>query len=265
MKWSPRPAKDDVPLSALVFKIVTDPYVGRLAYFRVYSGKITQGSTVYNSTKGKRERVGRLLRMYADRREDIAEILAGDIAAVLGMKETFTGDTLCDAANPVVLENISFPEPVIFMAIEPKTTADQSKMSEAMQKLSEEDPTFRVSYDDATGQTVVVGHGRIAPGSPGRSHAARVQGPGQHRPAAWPTARSISAPVPKSEYRYIKQTGGHGQYGHVVLSLEPSEPRFGYFLSRTGSSAAPSRASTSRRLRRVCARRPKAACWPAIR
>ncbi|MCL4368941.1 MAG: elongation factor G, partial [Actinobacteria bacterium] len=150
-----RPAKDDVPLSALVFKIVTDPYVGRLAYFRVYSGKITQGSTVYNSTKGKRERVGRLLRMYADRREDISEVLAGDIAAVLGMKETFTGDTLCDAANPIVLENITFPEPVIFMAIEPKTTADQSKMSEALQKLSEEDPTFRVSNDAATGQPAV--------------------------------------------------------------------------------------------------------------
>ncbi len=222
-----RPAKDDVPLSALVFKIVTDPYVGRLAYFRVYSGKITQGSTVYNSTKGKRERVGRLLRMYADRREDIGEILAGDIAAVLGMKETFTGDTLCDAANPIVLENITFPEPVIFMAIEPKTTVDQSKMSEAMQKLSEEDPTFRVSYDDATGQTVVSGMGELHLEVlvDRMQREFKVQANiGRPRVAY---RESISASVPKSEYRYIKQTGGHGQYGHVVLSLEPSEPGSG--------------------------------------
>lgn len=222
-----REAKDDVPLSALVFKIVTDPYVGRLAYFRVYSGKITQGSTVYNSTKGKRERVGRLLRMYADRREDIGEILAGDIAAVLGMKETFTGDTLCDAANPIVLENITFPEPVIFMAIEPKTTVDQSKMSEAMQKLSEEDPTFRVSYDDATGQTVVSGMGELHLEVlvDRMQREFKVQANiGRPRVAY---RESISASVPKSEYRYIKQTGGHGQYGHVVLSLEPSEPGSG--------------------------------------
>jgi elongation factor G len=222
-----RPAKDDVPLSALVFKIVTDPYVGRLAYFRVYSGKITQGSTVYNSTKGKRERVGRLLRMYADRREDIGEVLAGDIAAVLGMKETFTGDTLCEAANPIVLENITFPEPVIFMAIEPKTTVDQSKMSEAMQKLSEEDPTFRVSFDDATGQTVVSGMGELHLEVlvDRMQREFKVQANiGRPRVAY---RESISAPVPKSEYRYIKQTGGHGQYGHVVLSLEPSEPGTG--------------------------------------
>jgi elongation factor G len=222
-----RPAKDDVPLSALVFKIVTDPYVGRLAYFRVYSGKITQGSTVYNSTKGKRERVGRLLRMYADRREDIGEVLAGDIAAVLGMKETFTGDTLCEAANPIVLENITFPEPVIFMAIEPKTTVDQSKMSEAMQKLSEEDPTFRVSFDDATGQTVVSGMGELHLEVlvDRMQREFKVQANiGRPRVAY---RESISAPVLKSEYRYIKQTGGHGQYGHVVLSLEPSEPGTG--------------------------------------
>ena len=122
-----RPAQDDAPLSALVFKIVTDPYVGRLAYFRVYSGKLTQGEMVYNSTKDRRERVGRLLRMYADRREDITEVLAGDIGAVLGMKETFTGDTLCDLSHPILLETITFPEPVISVAIEPKTTADQDR------------------------------------------------------------------------------------------------------------------------------------------
>jgi elongation factor G len=218
-----REAKDTAPLSALVFKIVTDPYVGRLAYFRIYSGKITQGSNVYNSTKGKRERVGRLIRMYADRREDVDEVLAGDIAAVLGMKDTFTGDTLCDAANPVVLENISFPEPVIFLAIEPKTQADQSKMGEALKKLSEEDPTFRVSSDENTGQTVISGMGELhlevlvdrmlrefkVQANMGRPRVAYRE--------------SISRPVAKSEVRYVKQTGGHGQYGHVVLALERGE------------------------------------------
>ena len=153
--------EDDAPLSALVFKIVTDPYVGRLAYVRVYSGKLTQGEMVYNSTKDRRERVGRLLRMYADRREDITEVLAGDIGAVLGMKETFTGDTLCDAGNPILLENITFPEPVISVAIEPKTTADQDKMGEALRKLSEEDPTFGVRSDEETGQTIISGMGEL--------------------------------------------------------------------------------------------------------
>jgi elongation factor G len=222
-----RPPSDDAPLSALVFKIVTDPYVGRLAYFRVYSGKITQGSTTYNSTKGKRERIGRLLRMYADRREDISEVLAGDIAAVLGMKDTFTGDTLCDAANPIVLEAISFPEPVIFLAIEPKTTSDQDKMAEALHKLAEEDPTFRVGSDENTGQTVIWGMGEL--------HLEvlvdrmlrefKVQAKiGRPRVAY---RESISRPVPKAEMRYVKQTGGHGQYGHVVLSLEPGDPASG--------------------------------------
>ena len=222
-----RPTKDDEPLSALVFKIVTDPYVGRLAYFRVYSGKITQGSMVYNSTKGERERVGRLIRMYADRREDVDEVLAGDIAAVLGMKKTFTGDTLCDAGNPIVLENITFPEPVISVAIEPKTTADHDKMSEALQKLAEEDPTFRVGVDEETGQTVISGMGELhlevlvdrmlrefkVQANVGRPRVAYRE--------------SITRPVEESEIRYIKQTGGRGQYGHVVLSLEPGEPGSG--------------------------------------
>jgi elongation factor G len=141
-------------LSALVFKIVTDPYVGRLAYFRVYSGVISQGQMVTNSTKGKRERIGRLIRMHADRREDITEVRAGDIAAALGFKDTFTGDTLCDNKQ-IVLENITFPEPVISIAIEPKSTADQEKMGEALRKLSEEDPTFRVRSDETTGQTII--------------------------------------------------------------------------------------------------------------
>ena len=222
-----RPTSDDAPTSALVFKIVTDPYVGRLAYLRVYSGKISQGSMVYNSTKGKRERVGRLIRMYADRRQDIPEVLAGDIAAILGMKDTFTGDTLCDAANPVVLESITFPEPVIFLAIEPKTTSDQDKMSEALRKLSEEDPTFRVRQDDNTGQTVIWGMGEL--------HLEvlvdrmlrefKVQAKVGRPRVAY--RESIQRAVPKSEYRYVKQTGGRGQYGHVVLSLEPGAPGSG--------------------------------------
>ncbi|MDX1378658.1 MAG: elongation factor G, partial [Anaerolineales bacterium] len=150
------PAQDDAPLSALVFKIVTDPYVGRLAYIRVYSGVLSQGQTVQNSTKGKKERIGRLIRMHADRREDITEIRAGDIGAVLGFKESFTGDTLCDS-KALILESISFPEPVISIAIEPKSTADQEKMGEALRKLAEEDPTFRVRSDENTAQTIIAG------------------------------------------------------------------------------------------------------------
>ncbi len=143
-----RTTDDGQPLSALVFKIVSDPYVGRLAYIRVYSGKITQGSTIQNSSKDRKERIGRLIRMYADRREDITDVYAGDIGAILGLKESFTGDTLCDPSNPVILENISFPEPVISIAIEPKSTSDQEKMGEALRKLAEEDPTFRVRSDE---------------------------------------------------------------------------------------------------------------------
>ena len=218
-----RPAEDDAPLSALVFKIVTDPYVGRLAYIRVYSGKLSQGAMVYNSTKERRERVGRLLRMYADRREDITEVMAGDIGAVLGLKESFTGDTLSDSTQPVVLENITFPEPVISVAIEPKTTADQSKMAESLRKLSEEDPTFRVRTDDDTGQTIISGMGEL--------HLEilvdrmlrefRVQARVGKPQVAY--RESISRTVEKIEQRYIRQTGGRGQYGHVVLELIPGE------------------------------------------
>jgi elongation factor G len=222
-----RPAEDSAPLSALVFKIVTDPYVGRLAYVRVYSGKLAQGSMVYNSTKDTRERIGRLLRMYADRREDITEVLAGDIGAVLGMKQSFTGDTLCDQSNPILLENITFPEPVISVSIEPKTTADQDKMGEALRKLSEEDPTFRVRTDEDTGQTIISGMGEL--------HLEvlvdrmlrefKVQARVGRPQVAY--RESITRPVEKVEYRYIKQTGGRGQYGHVVIGLEPGEPSSG--------------------------------------
>ena len=218
-----REAKVDVPMSALAFKIVTDPYVGRLAYLRVYSGKITKGSTVFNASKGRKERIGRLIRMYADHREDIEEVSAGDIAAVLGMKSTFTGDTLTDPANPIVLESIVFPEPVIFSAIEPKTSADQDRMGDALRKLGEEDPTFRVAVDDDTGQTMIWGMGELhlevlidrmrrefkVQTNIGRPRVAYKE--------------SIRKAVPEIDYRYVKQTGGRGHFAHIVLALEPGE------------------------------------------
>ncbi len=212
---------DDAPLSALVFKIVSDPYVGRLAYFRVYSGKITQGTMVLNSVKGKKERIGRLLRMYADRREDITEVLAGDIGAVLGLKDSFTGDTLCEAQHPLLLESISFPEPVIQVAIEPKTTADQDKMAEALRRLSEEDPTFRVHTDENTGQTLISGMGELHLDVlvDRMVREFRVQA-NVGRPRV-SYRETITRPIMNVDYKYAKQTGGRGQYGHVVFNLEP--------------------------------------------
>ena len=214
------PAQDDAPLSALVFKIVTDPYVGRLAYVRIYSGVLSQGQTVLNSSKGKKERIGRLIRMHADHREDVTEIRSGDIGAVLGFKDSFTGDTLCDN-KALVLESISFPEPVISIAIEPKSSSDQEKMGEALRKLAEEDPTFRVNSDDSTGQTIIRGMGEL--------HLDiivdrllrefKVQANiGTPRVAY---RESITKPVKEVNYKYAKQSGGKGQYGHVVFSLEP--------------------------------------------
>jgi elongation factor G len=216
------PARDDAPLSALVFKIVTDPYVGRLAYFRVYSGVLSQGQMLTNTSKGRRERIGRLIRMHADRREDITEVRAGDIGAVLGLKETFTGDTLCDTRK-IILESISFPEPVISIAIEPKSSADQEKMGEALRKLSEEDPTFRVRSDENTGQTIISGMGELHLDIlvDRMLREFRVQANiGKPRVAY---RESITRSVPKVDYKYAKQSGGHGQYGHVVISLEPGD------------------------------------------
>lgn len=216
------PAEDGAPLSALVFKIVTDPYVGRLAYFRVYSGTLQQGNMVKNSTKGKRERIGRLIRMYADRREDITEVYAGDIAAALGFKESFTGDTLCDQKE-VVLESISFPEPVISIAIEPKSTSDQEKMGEALRKLSEEDPTFRVRSDETTGQTIISGMGELHLDVlvDRMKREFRVQANVGNPRVAY--RESITRKVEKIDYKYAKQSGGRGQYGHVVFAMEPGE------------------------------------------
>lgn len=209
------------PLSALVFKIVSDPYVGRLAYFRVYSGKIVKGSSVYNPVKRKRERVGRLIRMYADRREEVEEISAGDIGAVLGLKQSFTGDTLSDETQQIVLESISFPDPVISVAIEPKTTADQDKMAEALRRLAEEDPTFQVRSDAETGQTLISGMGELHLDIlvDRMKREFKVQANvGRPRVAYRET---ITRPVEKAEVRYVKQSGGRGQYGHVVLEMEP--------------------------------------------
>jgi len=216
------PPRDDAPLSALVFKIVTDPYVGRLAYFRVYSGVLSQSQMVTNTSKGRRERIGRLIRMHADRREDIIEVRAGDIGAVLGLKDTFTGDTLCDTKK-IILESITFPEPVISIAIEPKSSGDQEKMGEALRKLSEEDPTFRVRSDENTGQTIISGMGELHLDIlvDRMLREFRVQANvGKPRVAY---RESITRSVPKVDYKYAKQSGGHGQYGHVVISLEPGD------------------------------------------
>ncbi len=235
-----RQARDDAPLSALVFKIVADPYMGRLAYLRVYSGKLAQAGTVYNSAKDKRERIGRLLRMYADRREDIDELCAGDIGAVLGLRDSFTGDTLCDASHPILLETITFPEPVISVAIEPKTAADQDKMAEALRKLAEEDPTFRVRTDEETGQTIISGMGElhleVLVDRMLREY--RVQARVGKPQVSY--RESISVPVLGAEYRYIKQTGGRGMYGHVVLNLEPAEAGSGiHFINEIKGGVIP--------------------------
>jgi elongation factor G len=235
-----RMAQDDAPMSALVFKIVTDPYVGRLAYIRVYSGILTQGSMVMNANKGKKERIGRLLRMYADRREDITEVYSGEIVAILGLKDSFTGDTLCDQHAPIVLENITFPEPVISVAIEPKTMADQAKMAEALRKLSEEDPTFRVRTDEQTGQTIMSGMGELQLDVlvDRMLREFKVQANiGKPRVAYRET---ISRAVDKVSYKYVKQTGGHGQYGHVVLNVKPLARGSGVvFVNKIVSGAIP--------------------------
>ncbi len=215
-----RHPRDDEPLSALVFKIQTDPFVGRLAYFRVYSGVITAGSTVLNTSKDRKERIGRVVRMFADRREDVTEVHAGDIAATLGLKDTFTGETLADQHHPLILENIDFPEPVISVAIEPRTTADQDKMGIALSKLAEEDPTFVVRVNEQTGQTLISGMGEL--------HLdvlvdrlkrefkvdARV---GKPRVSYRET---LTVPA-RGEGRFVRQTGGSGQYGHAVIRVEP--------------------------------------------
>ena len=215
-----RKASDTAPFAALVFKIMTDPYVGQLAFFRVYSGQLKSGDSVYNVAKRRRERIGRLLRMHANKREDIQEILAGDICAAVGLKTVSTGDTICDDDHPVVLESIDFPMPVIQLAVEPKTKADQEKMGMAIQKLAQEDPTFRVNTDPDTGQTILSGMGEL--------HLEiivdrmmREFGVGANVGKPQVAYRETIRKNAEAEGRHVKQTGGHGQYGHVKIRIEP--------------------------------------------
>jgi len=216
-----RKTSEEEPLAALMFKIVSDPYAGRMAYFRIYSGKISKGMMAYNVSTGKKERVGRLIRVYADHREDIEEISAGDIGAVLGMKNVSTGDTICSAHNQILLERISFPEPVISVAIEPKTVADQSKLDKALQRLSEEDPTFKVRVDENTGQTLISGMGELHLEILVDRMLREFNVQANIGKPRISYRETISKEIPKVEYKYAKQTGGRGQYGHVVFSIEP--------------------------------------------
>ncbi len=223
-----RPPDDSAPFSALAFKVMTDPFVGKLTYLRVYSGTLGKGSGVVNSTKDRKERVGRLLQMHANSREDLDAVFAGDIVAVVGLKQTTTGDTLCDPDDQVILESLTFPEPVIHVAVEPKTKADQDKLSKALFSLSEEDPTFRVQSDEETGQTVISGMGELhlevlvdrmlrefnVDANVGKPQVAYRE--------------TVRKKVEKVETKYVRQTGGRGQYGHVVISLEPTGPGGGY-------------------------------------
>jgi len=222
-----RPADEAAPLAALVFKIVTDPYVGRLAYFRVYSGRIKARGAVRNTNKNTKERIGRLLRMYANRREEMDEVLAGDIGATLGLKNTFTGETLSDFNHPIILESIKFPEPVISVAIEPRTEADQDKMSDALNRLAEEDPTFKVKTDEETGQTIISGMGElhleVLVERMLREFKVRA---GVGRPQV-AYKETITKPM-RAEGRFVRQTGGRGHYGHVWLELEPLEKGGGF-------------------------------------
>ena len=222
-----RPADEAAPLAALVFKIVTDPYVGRLAYFRVYSGRIKARGAVRNTNKNTKERIGRLLRMYANRREEMDEVLAGDIGATLGLKNTFTGETLSDFNHPIILESIKFPEPVISVAIEPRTEADQDKMSDALNRLAEEDPTFKVKTDEETGQTIISGMGElhleVLVERMLREFKVRA-GVGRPQVAYKETITKLM----RAEGRFVRQTGGRGHYGHVWLELEPLEKGGGF-------------------------------------
>lgn len=223
-----RPPDDKAPFAALAFKIMSDPHVGKLTYFRVYSGSIKKGDAVLNSTKDRKERIGRILQMHANHREDKSIIFAGDIVATVGLKQTTTGDTLCDPNSPIVLETLEFPEPVIHVAIEPKTKVDQDKLTDALQRLSEEDPTFQKHTDVDTGQTIIAGMGelhlevlvdRMLREFRVDAHVGKPQ-------VAY--RETIRKAVEKVEERYVRQTGGRGQYGHVVLNVEPTGPGGGY-------------------------------------
>ena len=234
-----RPSSDDEPFAALAFKIMTDPYVGKLAFFRVYSGILDGGSYVYNSTKGKKERIGRILQMHANNRKEIDRVYSGDIAAAVGLKDTTTGDTLCDEEHPIILESMVFPDPVISVAVEPSTKNDQEKMGVALQKLAEEDPTFRVRTDQETGQTIISGMGelhlQIIVDRMLREFKVDCK-VGEPQVAYRETIRkSVEA-----EGKFVRQSGGHGQYGHCWLKLEPQEPGEGFsFENKVVGGAIP--------------------------
>ena len=234
-----RVASDDEPFSALAFKIMSDPYVGRLTYFRVYSGTLSAGSYVYNASKGKRERIGRILRMHANSREDVQEVFTGDIVAAVGLKDTGTGDSLCDENNPIVLESLDIPEPVISVAVEPKTKADEDKLTLALSKLAEEDPTFRVRIDEDTGQTIISGMGEL--------HLEIIV---DRLLREFKVAANVGKPqvayretitkTVRAEGKFVKQTGGRGQYGHCILEFVPLGPGGGFeFESRIVGGAIP--------------------------
>jgi elongation factor G len=230
---------DNEPLAALAFKVVSDQFVGRLVFFRVYSGVVRSGDQVLNSTRNGRERFGRIMKMHANHREEVEEVFAGEIAAGIGLKDTFTGDTLCDREHPILLESITFPEPVISIAVEPKTRDDQAKMSEALQKLGEEDPTFRVRYDEETGQTVISGMGElhleVIVDRMKREYKVEAN---TGRPQV-SYRETVSRPA-RTEGRFVRQTGGRGQYGHCVLEIEPREPGSGFlFEDKTVGGSIP--------------------------
>ncbi|HEY1074599.1 MAG TPA: elongation factor G [Patescibacteria group bacterium] len=235
----PRPASDETPMSALAFKIATDPFVGTLSFFRVYSGVVKAGSYVYNSTKGERERIGRIVRLHANSREDVTEVYAGEIAAAIGLKSATTGDTLCDEAKPIILESIVIPEPVISMAIEPKTKQDQEKMGVALQKLAGEDPTFRVSTNHETGQTLIGGMGELHLDIivDRMKREFKVEANVGSPQVAYREAIRQEA---KGEGKFIRQTGGRGQYGHAVISIKPLERGEGFvFVNKITGGAIP--------------------------
>lgn len=236
---SERHASDDEPFSALAFKIMTDPFVGKLAFFRVYSGTLNSGSYVLNATKGKRERIGRILQMHANTREELTEVYAGDIAAAVGLKDTTTGDSLCDPENPIILESMEFPEPVIFVAIEPASKAAQEKMGVALQKLSEEDPTFTVRTDHETGQTIIGGMGELHLEIIVDRLLREFKVEAQVGAPQVAYRETITQPV-DVEYKYSKQSGGRGQYGHVKIRVNPLESGEGYkFENKTVGGSVP--------------------------
>ena len=238
-KEEERPTNLDAPASALVFKIQTDPYIGRLAYVRVYSGVLQTGQMLTNSNKDRKERIGRLVQVYAEKREEITELRAGDIGAIVGVKQTFTGETLCDPTAPIVLEAIEFPEPVISIAVEPKTKADQDKLVNALQRLAEEDPTFRVRVDDQTGQTLLSGMGElhleVLVDRMQREFGVQAH-VGRHQVSYRETITSKRT----VETRFVRQTGGRGQYAHVIVEFEPLERGKGFeFVDKVAGGAIP--------------------------